>query len=60
MDGIEKELAVVENLSNSYSSNLQFVRALVEHSKPEELIDLQTIISQRLQQVNCVGFRDCS
>ncbi|KAF6035917.1 hypothetical protein EB796_005776 [Bugula neritina] len=57
MDGIEKELAVVENLSNSYSSNLQFVRALVEHSKPEELIDLQTIISQRLQQVNCNEMR---
>lgn len=54
-DSLSLELSSIENMTNSYSSNLQFIEGLLHYSKPEELIDLQTVISARLDSVNCVS-----
>ena len=55
-ESVTLELSAVENMHNSYSTNLQFIEGLLHYSKPEELIDLQAVISKRFDSVNCVSY----
>ncbi|XP_067930755.1 E3 ubiquitin-protein ligase TRIM56-like [Watersipora subatra] len=50
---INEELSSVEHVTVSFSSNLELLDSLLLYGKPEEMIDLQAVLSDRLDAVNC-------